>query len=147
MAYLDKRKDREDWLHWAIEFARRGLWADTLITVHGPHDPTNAMWGDAEARTHGGEANESFECDFVAVANGSKYRPVRVRIWNHEDHEERFPLVKPSQLTPQARRWLRVARRTLKKLSAERIECGRELRRRALAAGLPIPAGTQGPFS
>jgi|HubBroStandDraft_1064217.scaffolds.fasta_scaffold05938_2 hypothetical protein len=37
MADLNKRNDREDWLKWAIEFMKRGLWAGDCITVDGPH--------------------------------------------------------------------------------------------------------------
>ena len=33
MADLDKRENREDWLKWAIEFMRRGIWPEDVITV------------------------------------------------------------------------------------------------------------------
>ncbi len=116
MADLEKHGDRESWLTWAIEFMRRGLWLDQVITVHGPHDSTNRMWGNATARIDGQEWGP--ECSFLAIAKRSKYRPMRIRIWDADDKEERFPLLKVSVLTPKAQRWLRVARRTLKKLRA-----------------------------
>jgi hypothetical protein len=47
MADLDKHLNREDWLRWAIEFMRRGLWLDQEITVHGPHDPTNIVFANS----------------------------------------------------------------------------------------------------
>lgn len=117
MAYLDRRHDRADWLTWAVEFMRRGLWLDEQITVHGPHDVSGAMWGEATARVDG----ERWwpDCAFRAFAKRSKYRPTRIHIWNQDDKEQRFPLLKASELTPKAQRWLRVARRTLKKLRAE----------------------------
>ena len=111
MADLEKRHDRESWLTWAIEFMRRGLWLGQEITVHGPHDSTNAMWGDACARIDGEDGGPN--CVFRAFANNSKYRPVRVCIWNAEDKDQLFPVLKASELTPKARKWLRVARRTL----------------------------------
>lgn len=118
MAQLDKRDDRESWLTWALEFMRRGLWLDEEITVHGPHDSTNSMWGNATARVDGQEWGP--DCSFLAVAKRSKYRPARMRIWNTDDKEERFPLLKVSEITPKAQKWLRAARRTLRKLRAER---------------------------
>ena len=54
MATLDKHTDRRDWLKWAIEFMRRGLWLDDEITVHGTHaPPANYIWGEATARIDG----------------------------------------------------------------------------------------------
>jgi hypothetical protein len=46
MADLEKHQDREDWLQWAIEFMRRGIWPEDIITVHGPHSPADYMWGE-----------------------------------------------------------------------------------------------------
>jgi hypothetical protein len=117
MADLDKHSDRESWLTWAIEFIRRGLWLDQEITVHGPHDSTNVMWGKASARIDGQVWGP--DCSFRAYANGSKYRPFRIRIWNGDDKDEQFLVLKASELTPKARKWLQVARRTLRKLRVE----------------------------
>ncbi len=114
MAELDKRTDHESWLTWAIEFMRRGLWLDQEIAVHGPHDSTNRMWGSASARIDGQEWGP--ECSFRAFAKRSKYRPVRIWIWNADDKHERFPVLKVSDLTPKAQKWLRAARRTLRQV-------------------------------
>ncbi len=116
MAELHKQHDRADWLTWAIEFMRRGLWLDEEITVHGPHDSTNRMWGDATARIDGKEWGP--DCSFQAVAN-------RIYIWNADDKDERFPVLKASELTPKAQRWLRIARRMLRKLRSELIAAER----------------------
>src|SRR5260370_30610860 len=99
MAELDKRTDHESWLTWAIEFMRRGLWLDQEITVHGPHDSTNVMWGKASACIDG----QGCDCCFHAYANHSKYRPFRIRIWDEDDKDERFPVLKKSELMPKDR--------------------------------------------
>jgi hypothetical protein len=117
MANLHKRDDREDWLTWAIEFMRRGLWLDRYITVHGPHDASGAMWGDATAQVDGQEYWP--ECRFSAVAKRSKYRPAWIRIWADEA-DMRFQVRKTSELTPKALRWMRAAESTLRKLRNER---------------------------
>jgi hypothetical protein len=114
MAELNRIRDRKDWLTWAIEFVRRGLWLGEEITVHGPHDSSLSMWGEASARL--GLTREEIDCSFVAIANGSKFRPGRVRIVNTEDKDERFPVLKESELTPKAQKWLHAARRTLHRL-------------------------------
>lgn len=49
MAFItNEGEDREAWLMYAIEFAKRGLWPVSEIEVHGPHaEPGNFIWGDA----------------------------------------------------------------------------------------------------
>ena len=118
MAYLEKHSDneRESWLRWGIEFMRRGLWLDVAITVHGPHDSTQTMWGQADASIDG--EPRACECTFLAKAGRSKYDPIRIRI---QTNDERFPILRVSQLTPKARRWLKAARIQLKKCAHERI--------------------------
>jgi hypothetical protein len=44
----DREGTRREWVRWAIEFMRRGLWLGDVITVHGPHGP-EGMWGEADA--------------------------------------------------------------------------------------------------
>lgn len=114
MADLNKHEDKKDWLTWAIEFMRRGLWLDEEITVHGPHDSSNAMWGSAFARKDGHEWWP--ECSFRADAKHGMYRPIGIRIWITDEESCTFPLLKTSELTPKAQKWLRTSRRTLKKL-------------------------------
>jgi hypothetical protein len=46
MADLYKRGEQEDWLKWAIEFIKRGIWPEEYITVHGPHPEADFMWGE-----------------------------------------------------------------------------------------------------
>jgi len=65
MTFLDRHRDREEWLKWAIEFARRGLWASPVIQVHGPHGPhADMMWSEAEACVDG-EPSGSLDLDGV----------------------------------------------------------------------------------
>ncbi len=117
MATLLKHVNRKEWRAWAIEFMRRGLWLGDEIDVHGPHDSSGKMWGDAYARIDGAQQSEPEpECSFRAVADPNKYLPARVQIRNKDDNQQVFQLLKTSDLTRQARRWLPVARRTLKKL-------------------------------
>ncbi len=52
--YNDKNDDRESWVRIAIQFARRGILVRGSITIHGPHDSTNNMWGEAEGEKYGG---------------------------------------------------------------------------------------------
>ena len=126
--YKHDEDERESWLTWAIEFMRRGLWPDEEITVHGPHDSSHAMWGSAEAELDCNR-NCRINCCFSGFATArfrySKYRPQRIRIWNESDENEHFPILRTSELTPRARKWLSAAERTLKKLRKE----GRDLAR------------------
>lgn len=118
MADLEKHQDREDWLRWAVEFMTRGLWADDLITVHGPHTPpADCMWGNAEAWIDG--ADMGAICVFTtprAIRGRHDVQGVRIS----SDSGERFPILKASELTPKARRWLRAARTVLKRLGEQR---------------------------
>ena len=111
MAILEKRADREDWVRWAIAFMVRGLWLDPEITVHGPHERGERMWGDAWATVDATAAN--VECRFFAKARRNEHDPFRIHITACEDGEA-FPLVKTSALTLKARRYLRALKRTKK---------------------------------
>lgn len=119
MADLDKARDRESWLTWAIEFMRRGLWLGPEITVHGPHEPPrNYMWGEAEASIDG--AKDSLgPVVFRTTCQAHKYHPAHVRIWTADDRDEHFPVLNASELTPRAKRWLRVARSVLAEMQSE----------------------------
>jgi len=125
MADLDKRDDREDWLKWAIEFMRRGLWAGDTIVVHGPHSPVDYMWGEAEARVDGGRSRIDggpywSQFEFRTASGIRGIHDVRgVRVKDAADGTP-FPVLKLSELTPKAQRWLRMARRTKAKLQEER---------------------------
>jgi hypothetical protein len=116
MATLDKRTDRRSWLKWGIEFMRHGLWLDEEITVHGPHEPpADHMWGEATARIDGERDLRGVLCGFKTTRQvRSKYDVRHVRIFDAEDKEEAFPVLKISQLSPKARKWLKTARRTLR---------------------------------
>jgi hypothetical protein len=116
--------DRESWLRLAIEFMRRGLWLSEAVTVHGPHEASNRMWGDFEGWVDGPGPrfadDNAVACDFNATADGSKYRPFRIVAWNQDDKSVNYPVLPASQLSPKARRWMKAARRTLAALAAER---------------------------
>jgi len=110
--YKHDEQDRESWIRWAIEFMRRGIWPDDTITVHGPHDAINGMWGEAEGSFD--PLNESCGVrtfHFQTARNVRKYHPRGVRIMDEDDNQ--YPILKISELSPNARRWLRAARRTL----------------------------------
>ena len=96
MAELHKRDDRRDWIRWAVEFMRRGLWLDESITVHGPHAPYDYMWGEADATVD--DDGPSVE---VTFATGRKIRGLRdlrgLRIVSNECGEKTtYPVVKES---------------------------------------------------
>ena len=119
MGDLHKRDDREDWLKWAIEFMKRGLWADDYITVHGPHSPADYMWGEAQAEWDG--VGHWLRCEFRTARRIRGIHDVRgVRIVDAYDGSIRYPIQKASELTPKAQRWLRAAQRTLGKLRENR---------------------------
>ena len=123
MADLEKHQNREDWLRWAIEFMRRGLWVDHCITVHGPHEPPHAyMWGSAEAVIDG-DQKFIVDCAFTTTRQiRNKYDVRWVRIKDRGNCEKtEFTVLERSKLTPSAHRWLWVAKRTLKRLRADRL--------------------------
>jgi hypothetical protein len=108
--YKHDEEMREDWLKWAIEFAKRGIWPEDYITVHGPHSPYDYMWGEMggyEFRTCGG------------IHGIHDVRGVRI----HErvcGETVRYPVLPDRDLEPKLRKWLRAAQRTLATLRAER---------------------------
>jgi hypothetical protein len=112
MADLDKREDREDWIMWAIEFMRRGIWPEDTITVHGPHPPpANLMWG------------QMGDYEFTTPHNARKYDVRNIRIWlvaGSRWDKESCPLLPQSELEAKQRRWLSAARRTLASLQSQR---------------------------
>ncbi len=97
---------------------RRGLWLNEIITVHGPHGP-EGMWGEAEATEDG---SSSFcQCKFVTGGARNIYDIRRVRINSTDGSDSvRFPLLKKSELSPKAQRWLKAATRTHANLERER---------------------------
>jgi hypothetical protein len=121
MAELHKRDDREDWLKWAIEFMKRGLWADDYITVHGPHSSADYMWGEADASWDG--TGRSVQCIFETARGIRSIHDLRgVRIVDAEDRSIHYPIQNVSDLTPKAQRWLRNARLTQARLRGIREE-------------------------
>ena len=125
MADLYRHVDREGWIRWAIEFVRRGLWPDDLITVHGPHAPYDFMWGEADATFDGERLGGHFT---FRTASGIKgifdVRGVRIR--QTDGWEPCIALSKERDLSPNARRWLRAARRTYLKLRKDNLRKGRK---------------------
>ena len=69
MATLDKRCYPEEWMRWAISFIQHGLWLDYEIDVHGSHDRSGHMWGDAWATLDG--TGENVPTIFFAKAAAS----------------------------------------------------------------------------
>src|SRR6266851_3108367 len=104
MAELEKRNDRKDWLRWAIELLRRGIWAGDVITVHGPHVPhVPYMWGETEGWLDGQGLGSTFR--FRTPSGIRRIYDVRGVIVRNEEGE-RFPVLRISELSPKARRWL-----------------------------------------
>ena len=126
MADLNKRDDREDWLKWAIEFMKRGLWAGDYIAVYGPHSPADFMWGEADATWDG--PGYSLRCEFQTARGMHSIHDVRgVRIVNGDERSVHFPLQRVSDLTPKAQKWLRKAKHTLAQLRESREREQREI--------------------
>jgi hypothetical protein len=124
--------DRESWLRLAIQFMKRGLWLSDGITIHGPHDDTNCMWGDAQAFVDDGgsplfDGRNFVNCVFRATANGSKYRPFRILIWDEDDRAVRYTT--RTDLSSNARRWMRYAKHALKTMGNERVADQQELQK------------------
>ena len=66
------------------------------------------------ARIDGGKELGAAFCFTTTRQVRSKYDVRHVRIVNAGDKDESFPVLKISQLTPKARKWLKIARRTLR---------------------------------
>jgi hypothetical protein len=124
MADLDKHSDREDWIRWAVEFMRRGIWPEETITVHGPHSPpANLMWG------------QMGDYEFATPHNTPMHDPRGVRVWlvvGSSWDKEACPLLPQSELDTKQRRWLRAARRTLARLESQR-QAEQQAQRRVIA--------------
>ncbi len=145
MAELEKHDNRKDWLRWAIEFLRRGIWVGEIVTVHGPHPGASYMWGevdgwvdwfpptvDTKAQISNGWMSFAFR---TASGIRSIYDIRGVRVW--ADGGENFPLLRESELSQRARRWLLVAVPLSKSLAAVAINeghIGRRQRTRLLRA-------------
>ena len=127
MSDLCKYENRNDWLVWAIELLKRGIWADDMIKVNGgPH--ASCLWGEAEGWTDGDGVTYGGTFTFSTNSNIRGMYDVRgVRV-TCKDTGERFPIRPISDLTPKARRWLRVARRLSSKLIEEAKREARECR-------------------
>jgi hypothetical protein len=126
MADLDKRDAREDWLKWAIEFMKRGLWAGDYIAVYGPHSPADYIRGEADAASDG--LGYSLRCEFHTARGIHSIHDVRgVRIVNGDQRSLRFPLQRVSDLTPNAQKWLRKAKHGLAQLRETRKREQREI--------------------
>ena len=132
MANILKQSDRESWIGWAIEYMRRGLWLDECITVHGPHDaPADRFWGDAEAtKDANGDYIETHFYSDRKIRNIYDVRNIRIFDGSNDSYipvEDRitFPILKLSELTPKARRWLKAAQRLKKKYHEEFLESRR----------------------
>lgn len=120
--YKNDPEDSESWVRWAIAFMQRGLFLDDEVNVHGPHDASGTMWGDAWAKLD--STGEQAPFVFFAKAR-RKYDPGDIRIFMCEvgdvvDESEAFPLVEPSQLTPKAQRSLLALERAAENLRRER---------------------------
>lgn len=123
MAEIGKYEDRESWIKWTREIVRRGLWPVKYITVHGPHPyPGDHHWGNATC-TRDSDPDEIVEVEFQSRRPCRKYIVRNVEMWTDGPWgKETFPLLKLSELSMRARRWLRVAKRMLDNYAQERKE-------------------------
>src|SRR6266545_5377972 len=96
MADLDRddANYRKDWLEWAVQLARHGLWPGRCIRISGPHRG-DRYWGHADCeRTDGRQVEAHFDAQLGRQDPGWQWRrPVRLRV-NTRDGDERFPVVK-----------------------------------------------------
>lgn len=124
MATLNKHKTEKTGCAGPLPLSGADSGLILRLTFMGPDDSSEHMWGDAWAKLD--STGDDVYCVFLAKARGgSKYDPIHIRIFMVEvsepvDESERFPLVKISQLTPQAQRYLRTLERTAAKLRTER---------------------------
>lgn len=113
MADLEKHgTDRPGWLRWAIALLKRGIWAADIITVHGPHGPeVPFMWGECYGELDGETPGTMVEVTFRTRGRSRGIRDLRGLRVTESSSGDTFPLLKASELSPKARRWLRVAQR------------------------------------
>jgi hypothetical protein len=111
MATISKREHREEWLNWAIEFMRRGLWLVDTITVTGPHHPEGHRLGEATVSTDG--RDDYLDVTFITVRNSDGMHDVRGMhvVGKSFNDQVTFPLLMQSELSPKALRWLKAAER------------------------------------
>jgi hypothetical protein len=124
MADLEKHDelDRESWIRWSVEFMRRGLWPDDIITVHGPHSKTG-FWNNRgeEVSCEIDGTNDVVDVLFRSRKphHTGKYDVRNVKFYDSNDGTV-FPILKASELTPAARKWIKAAKRQLRHYHEER---------------------------
>ncbi len=131
MADLEKRDDRKDWLRWAIELLRRGVWAGDIITVHGPHPGASCMWGETEGQLDVGAGwygTPFATVEFRTVSGIRGIYDVRGVTVRNRDTREKLALLRASELSPKARRWMAVAQPLCKKLTDSAVADAMEAR-------------------
>jgi hypothetical protein len=134
MAFLGRHEQREAWIRWGVEFARRGVLPEDPIEVHGPHGyPADRMWGtmgDYEFLTPRG------------IRGIWDIRGVRVTVDGMYGIKETLPVLPAQELEPKLKRWLRAAKSVLAKMDRDRMAERKEINKARQAAGLEAgPAG------
>ena len=110
MAILNREND--SWLTWAIELMKRGLKPnDDEITVHGPHEGADYMWGEAECDTLEGGC---YNVKFRTAHTNSKWDVRGVRVWS-KHYNEPFPILKTKEIPPSWRQEIKSLKAELRK--------------------------------
>ncbi len=111
--HSDDPEEREAWLVWAIEFARRGFLPGETITVHGPHPTAGFMWGEAVGvdGLDGSPAEVRFRtagCTITGTA--ARWQVKGVSLETNDNPAEKWPILSASERSHRLNQWIAAAR-------------------------------------
>ncbi len=104
---------RAGYLIYSIVFGLRGLWPVDVITVHGPHDPDDCVWGDAEVRDVARGVHELVTFH-TPQGSGQAARGFRVR----DEDGETYPIVRREDRTDPLQEQVEAAFEELRQICA-----------------------------
>ena len=126
MAILER--EDEGWIVWAIELMRRGLKPIDDITVHGPHDCADFMWGEAECDWYGSNSGFTYDVKFRTAYTHSIWDVRGVRVQSKDDRES-FPILKEKDMPSDWRKELESLKAELRKLKKDQADIFEEVKR------------------